>query len=131
MGKLVLIRQIGFLLGELVLFGGNWSYLGKRWLYLCKGVCFWQKWLYFVKRYFGESRCIRANRFSLGKLLLLGQQCSKVVAFGQKWLYLGKSWLLFVQKWLNLGKLVLFRQIGSYWGKLVLFRQKVVGIGQN
>ena len=60
-------------------------------------------------------------------MALSGQKClhsGKVVIFGQKWLYLGKSdcipakVVVLEQKWLYSGKLVLFGQKWLLLGKI-------------
>ena len=77
----------------MVVFGQNWLYSGKSGSIQAKAVVF------------GQNGCIRARWFFWEKVVEFGQSgCVrvKVVVFGQKWLYWGKSGCNWA-KWLSSG----------------------------
>ena len=91
---------------------------------------------------FGQSGCILTKELCSGKLVLFGQKWlysgksasfrAKNVVFGQKWLLSGKSGCIrariavFGQKWFYSGKSGCIRAKWCYSGKVVVFGQNFV-----
>ena len=79
--------------------------------------------------YSGKSGCIWARGDVFRQSICIRE---KMVVFGQKWLYSGKSGCIcakvfvFGQKWLNLGNSGCIRTKYLYSGKMIVFGQKLL-----